>query len=194
MKALKLVLTMVICMFFYNVVYAENQIILKGGYHLWTDSGWTFAYSDVSDKEFNGAAYALEYAYYPDPRWGISLQYLRHNEVQKEIFPGWNFTCNTEALVIMPKYRFKKILANTDLVLGVGINLYHNQLQYHDQQESMTGLGASGGASLVYHINPEWELVMETQYNWNKQKSSVYYDTNWSTGGTYVFMGIGYKF
>jgi len=181
-----------LCLLF-STVHAENQIILKGGYHVWSESGHTFTYSDVSDKEFNGMVYGIEYIYFPKDCLGISVSYVNHDKVTVEIFDGYTFVCKVSYLTLMPKYR-KRLSPCLDFLGGVGLNLYFNNLSYNNVTEKRTSLGWSSSVALMYRLTKKWGLMGEVQYNRNRCPSSVYPDTNWHTGGLYMFGGVGYEF
>ena len=177
-----------------NVWAKDNQLTLKGGYHVWANSGQTFRDSEKGDKEFNGPCYALEYTRFVGKNFSLSSSLCKYKQIKEKIFPNYKFVCDVAYLDITARMR-KKIGQKLDMYVGVGPGIYWNDLEQNGKQiEYHTGLGGHAVLGVNHRLSEKWGLMAECRYAFNKWNSEKWRETTWDTAGLFYFTGITLNF
>jgi hypothetical protein len=177
-----------------GVVQAEMEVSANVGYHAWTNSGETFAHTNVSDKEFNRLCVKAEGTYWWD--WFGVYGYIgMDDDVKEEIRPGKDY--ENECW-----YSGVGVKGRTDLgekwkgYLGGGINYTYLDNWYGGRH--IETFDDEFGYDLVtgvnYYFVPDWFLSINGQYTWNKMWSDVQHRTSWNPDGLRAWCGVGKVF
>ena len=183
-----------------STAYAETEVSGNVGYHIWSQTGHTFRYSDVHDKEFNGWCAQLEGTQWWD-RWGV-YGYIGMDEgVKQEIFSDWGYEADIWYAGVGGKWRTdpeRKLVG----YVGGGLNFTHmdNRYQVNPQypigrrSESWDHFGPDVVTGLNYYLSPRYFVTLNGRYTWNRMGSEVYGKTSFDSGGLRTYLGFGVSF
>lgn len=204
-KVFGLLLAMVLFMGF-NCQAADLDVSALYGYHMWTNSGHTFKYSDKDDKEWNGNASQIEATLWKD-NLGIYAYYGEDDKVDEQMYKRYFYEAETSyfGTGVKIKHRFFSCL---DGYIGVGINrtVLKNTITIITikrkwrfkkvKQEDLRCFGPDVILGANWFIIKDFPLYLtvNARYSWNKTNSDMWNETTFDAGGLRMFGGIGYRF
>ena len=189
----------IILMFFAIFVFTKsgdckdlNQFQLKVGQKYWVNSGHTFKYSDVTDKEFNEECYEVQYIRTIEDtslRWYFYIG--RDDVLGIEIYDKWYFMYDIRFIGAGMKYVFYAS-KNIESYFGIGMNYTSMWLDYNKEKEEKL---SNYGPDISLGISTPGRVFVDlnVRYSINRMASKIYTKTSWAPVGLKSYFGLGFR-